>query len=545
MHRQRLFKKFTSSFLRKWWFVILVSLVLVAIGAIVFVFFFHWVDLVIDHELPLSESSMTFQWWRKPPVNPVMRIYVYNVTNADEFLNNGSKPIVEELGPYVYVETWEKVHLRFNENKTVSFNQRKIFVFDPEQSAGTEDDMVVVPNIPMLSATSQSKHAARFLRLAMASIMDILKVKPFVEVSVGQLLWGYEDPLIKLAKDVVPNDQKLPYEQFGLLYGKNGTSKDRVTIFTGASDITRYGLIDRFNGNSSLTHWKTPACNRLDGSDGSIFPPHIKKSDTIYVYDKDLCRILPLVFESEVETAGGVPGYRFTPPVDVFGDTTENPENECFCPGGPPCAPSGFFNVSLCQYDSPVLLSFPHFYLAPERYRLAVEGISPPKKEDHQFFLDVQPQMGVSLRARARVQINLAVSQVVDIKQVATFPDIIFPIMWFEDGINELPTEVTSLLSLATRAPPIARAAISYGLFAVGALLLLMAVGCLVRSSRRQETLRLQASNHYTKPTPTPNPHAAAAAAAAVNGKNGKTMETLNPTFLMGPNDNGNAAANS
>lgn len=69
------------------------------------------------------------------------------------------------------------------------------------------------------SATSQSKHAARFLRLAMASIMDILKVKPFVEVSVGQLLWGYEDPLLKLAKDVVPKEQKLPYEEFGLLYG--------------------------------------------------------------------------------------------------------------------------------------------------------------------------------------------------------------------------------------------------------------------------------------------------------------------------------------
>lgn len=53
----------------------------------------------------------------------------------------------------------------------------------------------------------------------MASIMDILKVKPFVEVSVGQLLWGYEDPLLKLAKDVVPKEQKLPYEEFGLLYG--------------------------------------------------------------------------------------------------------------------------------------------------------------------------------------------------------------------------------------------------------------------------------------------------------------------------------------
>ena len=47
--------------------------------------------------------------------------------------------------------------------------------------------------------------------------------------------------------------------------------------------------------------------------------------------------------------------------------------------------------------------------------------------------MDVQPIMGAALRARARVQINLAVNQVTDIKQVATFPDIIFPIMWFED----------------------------------------------------------------------------------------------------------------
>lgn len=65
----------------------------------------------------------------------------------------------------------------------------------------------------------------------MASIMDILKIKPFVEVSVGQLLWGYEDPLLKLAKDVVPKEQKLPYEEFGVLYGKNSTSPVRNSLF--------------------------------------------------------------------------------------------------------------------------------------------------------------------------------------------------------------------------------------------------------------------------------------------------------------------------
>lgn len=74
-----------------------------------------------------------------------------------------------------------------------------------------------------------SDSRCRFLRLAMASIMDILKIKPFVEVSVGQLLWGYEDPLLKLAKDVVPKEQKLPYEEFGVMYGKNSTSPVIIT----------------------------------------------------------------------------------------------------------------------------------------------------------------------------------------------------------------------------------------------------------------------------------------------------------------------------
>lgn len=100
--------------------------------------------------------------------------------------------------------------------------------------------------------------------------------------------------------------------------------------------------------------------------------------------------------------------------------------------------------------DSPILLSFPHFYLANDSYRQAVEGISPPDPEKHRFFIDVQPVsrffhffqwflnlifqlMGTAMRAKARIQINLAVSQVVDIKQVATFPDIVFPIMWFEE----------------------------------------------------------------------------------------------------------------
>lgn len=50
------------------------------------------------------------------------------------------------------------------------------------------------------------------------------------------------------------------------------------------------------------------------------------------------------------------------------------------------------FFILFSQFlDSPILLSFPHFYMGDQSLRLAVEGISPPEKDKHQFFLDVQP----------------------------------------------------------------------------------------------------------------------------------------------------------
>lgn len=115
-------------------------------------------------------------------------------------------------------------------------------------------------------------------------------------------------------------------------------------------DIKKFGIIDKYNGNSHLPHWTTPECNHLNGTDGSIFPPHITKNTTLNLYDKDLCRLLPLSFEKEVITKDGVPGYRFTPDEKVFASVESNPDNMCFCPAGPPCAPHGMFNVSLCQY---------------------------------------------------------------------------------------------------------------------------------------------------------------------------------------------------
>ncbi len=104
--------------------------------------------------------------------------------------------------------------------------------------------------------------------------------------------------------------------------------------------------------------------------------------------------------------------------------------------------------------------------------------------------------MGTTLRARARVQINLAVSQVEDIKQVANFPDIVFPILWFEEGVDGLPDEVVSLMRLATTVPDKLRIAFMIAFFTLGILLLIMSVTCLIRKSSRQNTLHLDGTNY-------------------------------------------------
>lgn len=93
-----------------------------------------------------------------------------------------------------------------------------------------------------------------------------------------------------------------------------------------------YGLIDKYNGQSHLPHWLSDSCNQLNGTDGSIFPPHITPERVLHIYDKDLCRLMPLVYEKEVLTKADVVGYRFTPPTNVFSDVDSYPENSCYCP---------------------------------------------------------------------------------------------------------------------------------------------------------------------------------------------------------------------
>jgi hypothetical protein len=52
-------------------------------------------------KVQLRENSEVTARWIKPPIEPKIRIYFFNVTNLEDFLN-GAKPKLDQAGPYVY-----------------------------------------------------------------------------------------------------------------------------------------------------------------------------------------------------------------------------------------------------------------------------------------------------------------------------------------------------------------------------------------------------------------------------------------------------------
>ncbi|XP_017756688.1 PREDICTED: scavenger receptor class B member 1 [Eufriesea mexicana] len=430
-----------------------------------------WVDYIILKQLRLWNGSLSFQYWQKPGVVRLTKVYIFNVTNAENFLQYNEKPKLQEVGPFVYREDMEKVNIVFHNNGTVSYQHKKILNFVPEMSKD-KDLKVTVPNIPLLTLSTQSKSLLPIFTFALSMILRGMNMKPFVPVTAQKLVFGYDDPLVSIAHRFFPKPRR-PMSQMGLLLGRNGTLEEVSTIFTGHTDMKEFGLINRLNGLDRLPYWPKEPCNSIRASEGSFFPPRDKTgSDIVHVWDKDLCRTLPLKYRGPTEKSG-IKADLYTPPDDVFRRPDENaPENKCFCSDDMSTCPSdGLQNISPCQYSAPVYLSFPHFYKADPNLLNAVHGLK-PNRDIHETYFKIQPKLGVPLEGKIRVQLNLKVEQQPQIGVVSNFPDIVFPIMWLEEGIEELTPSIRRWVYLATTFSDIAAPCTSYGLILVGIVII-------------------------------------------------------------------------
>nr|XP_037284790.1 lysosome membrane protein 2-like [Rhipicephalus microplus] len=403
----------------------------------------------VAEQLQLKNGSETLDKWSNVKVPIYMSFHLFNITNPDEFAA-GKKAELKQAGPYVYREYRKKEIQGFdNETNTVQYFDRKTFVFEPSLSAGTEDDVVNIINVPVAAIAALTRKkvpevAAPLVMPILDSMMRKHNETLATRRSVREMLFeGYQvglmRDLIRLAKAFLPKlENPLKNNTFGLFFGRNNSHDGLYSVYTGEDSPTKFAKLEQWNNQKSLSYWAGPTCNMINGTDGGQFAPFLSKDTTLYVFSTDLCRSMYFRYEKET-MVHGIRAWRFTIPASLFESADIREENRCFCLTTPVCPKSGVTHVAACRKGAPIVLSSPHFYHGDEEFVNAVRGLK-PVKEMHETFLDIHPLTGLVMRASKRLQINVDLKGNERLTLLKNVQDTIFPVVWIEERAELAPS---------------------------------------------------------------------------------------------------------
>nr|CAD7256559.1 unnamed protein product [Timema shepardi] len=256
-------------------------------------------------------------------------------------------------------------------------------------------------------------------------------------------------------------------------------------MYTGTDDLSKLGMMYSWNYEHQ-SHYYKESCGLVHGTTGEICAP-VKGMETLAVFSPDVCGSLTLKKVGELETMG-ITGSKFEADASILDNGTLYPSQACYTTGE--SVYSGVMNISSCKWGAPAFISYPHFYLADSSYLDAVEGLSPSSK-DHSFYFVVEPEMGVPLQVRARMQINILVDPYTgsNIPLYKNLPERVFlPAMWFTQSVD-----IDDKLSSTVKTALIAKTAgwgVLFALAAVGLVLLVIGLVISLRHGWAQNMVR-------------------------------------------------------
>lgn len=50
----------------------------------------------------MEKGGESYEMWKKPAIQLYLKVYIFNITNREEFLAGTEKLRFEEVGPYIY-----------------------------------------------------------------------------------------------------------------------------------------------------------------------------------------------------------------------------------------------------------------------------------------------------------------------------------------------------------------------------------------------------------------------------------------------------------
>ncbi|XP_059361399.1 platelet glycoprotein 4-like [Carassius carassius] len=369
----------------------------------------------VHKETVLENGTLAFDTWTSVDISIYRQFWLFDVQNADDVVNQGAKPVLVQKGPYTYRTRFiPKKDITFYDNYTVSFVLPAGAIFEPSMSVGTEEDIFTSLNLAVAGVYSLMPHfiANILIKNSRSSL--------FQKTTVKELLWGYKDLMLN--------------STLGVFYPYNGTLDGPYTVFTGKDDIKKVATIERWQGETSLSYWNDPYCNKINGTDGSSFHPFLDKKKPLFFFSPDICRSISAQYNSTLDLKG-IDVYRYMLPPEALASPAENPDNQCYCTDAvltKNCTTAGLLDLTACR-GAPVFLSLPHFLFGSNDLLQGVIGLN-PNFDEHSIFLDVEPITGFTLRFAKRLQLNMLYgpSDHIEILKNIKEPTI-FPILWVNE----------------------------------------------------------------------------------------------------------------
>ncbi|XP_052899490.1 protein croquemort-like [Anopheles moucheti] len=421
---------------------------------------------IAKKEFVLEPGTEVYDNWIDPPIDMYLEIFLWNWTNAENYLTE--KPHLEQLGPYTFLERHERVNLVWNNNDTLTFQQRRIWHYVPEKSVGNyETDRVITINPVLLTVGYALRNEPIFLFYVDGIIMENnLTTTPFYDVLAREMIFeGYDDSLLTnllLLLELIPPEARPPidlppYDRFGWFYGRNGseTYDGTFTIGTGKDTVYNTGVMRLWNGANKTDYYRG-VCGQIRGTTGEVWPPWGRSLSgtppNVTVFAPDVCSSVTLQYAEEMERYG-IDGLRWVGNDRVFDNGVHYEETECQCTAEDvnscPVLDNGSMDVSRCKFGAPATVSYPHFYLANESYLAGVTGMNPNEKE-HRFEMELEPYTGVPLGVKAQLQVNLNVKQY-GMTLLRNIPEVMLPVLWFRQTASltdELADDIKLILLL-------------------------------------------------------------------------------------------------
>ncbi|XP_058820857.1 scavenger receptor class B member 1 isoform X2 [Topomyia yanbarensis] len=381
---------------------ILMAIGLLSVGIGVLSHFLHPYIRIFKWKLIFEAGGEVFELWKTPPVDLYINIFLFNVTNASEYLKGkADKMVFQEVGPYVYRELFSHQNVTFLANGTLFTKPSHPLIFQEHLSKGhKESDIFFLPNIALLGIAQIMSKNNYLFRLPLNLLIRQTKLLPLELQTAKQFMFGYETTITTLGNTFLPN--WISFNKVGLIDRMYDFDEDFETIYTGSYDASMSGLYESYLGTSKLKQWKGDHCSNIqNASDGTKFKSFIKEDEQLLFFRKSMCRAQRMVQDGNDFEVSGLQATKFVFEENALDNGEVDTRNKCFCRKGQ-CLPRGLIDVTECYYGFPIALSYPHFLDADPQLLGKLEGLAPNASLHSSFFMinATMKQLPTSLRNR-------------------------------------------------------------------------------------------------------------------------------------------------